>query len=120
MIPEYLVMDAVDEVSILDTWLGHWNYPEHHVDRILGAIYQRLKNRSEAMCLLDEYLEYLSQRQYAPHEMDMIGPSVTNLFKASYHQLLDIRVYHPNGRMYYDFGGRQHRNKTLILAYSAE
>lgn len=121
MTPEYLVLDAVDEVSILDTWLGHHNYPEHHVDRVLTAIYRRLRNRSEALCLVDDYLDYLHTREYAAHEMEQIGPAIRNLFKASYHQLLDIRIYHPNGRMYYDYGGRPHRkNKTLILSYSAE
>lgn len=119
MTPEFIVMDAVDEVSILDTWLGHHNYPEHHVDRVLRAIYVRLKDRSAALTHVDEYLEYLYTREYQPHEMEQIGPAVANLFKALYHQLLDIRVYHPNGRMYYDYGGR-HRNRTLILSYSTE
>lgn len=120
MTPENIIMDAVDEVSILDSWLGHFDYPEHHVDKIMQSIYSRLRNRSEALCLLDEYVDAVTLAEYYQEErLVQIGPAVGNLYRALYHQLIDKKIYHPNGKLAYEYGGRN-KTRTVFLSYSPE
>ena len=37
--PPSSIILAIDEVAILDTWLGHFDHPERQLDRILTVLY---------------------------------------------------------------------------------
>jgi hypothetical protein len=118
MVPGFVLVPAVDELSILDSWLGHFNYPEVRVDRFLETIYERLRQRSEAMCLLEEYLEQLRNR-YSAWELERIGPAVHDLYRALYYQLMDKKLYRPDGTLQYGYGGRR-KNELIILSFGTE
>jgi hypothetical protein len=45
MRPSLIVLDAVEEVSLLDAYLTNFGYAELHLDKILYAIYVRLQER---------------------------------------------------------------------------
>lgn len=104
MKPENIVMFAVDEVKALDYTLITMQKPEVYLDKILRAIYIRLRNRSEAMTLLEDYLDHLRMEEYIFEEF--LIPRVQDLYEALYHQLLDIKVYLSDGKLPYVYGGR--------------
>jgi hypothetical protein len=114
MTPENIIMAAVDEVKYLDCTLASIEYPELYLDKVLRAIYTRLKDRSEAMVFLDDYLDKIRMEEH--HFEAFLVPRIQKLYEALYHQLLDRRVYRNDGSLPYSYGGRE-STRIVILSY---
>jgi hypothetical protein len=117
MAPENIIMAAVEEVKSLDCTLIGIAYPEVYLDKVLEAIYERIRNRSEAMIQLDEYLDELRAKEY--HFENFLVPKIQKLYEALYHQLLDKRIYRKDGSLPYVYAGRE-STRLVILAYHSD
>jgi hypothetical protein len=117
MIPENIILHAVEELKYLDCTLIGIDYPELYLDKVLRAIYARLKDRSEAMVFLEDYLDVV--RQSEPTFEDFLVPKIRKLYEALYHQLLDRKIYRSDGSLPYIYGGRE-STRVVILSYCEE
>lgn len=114
MTPRVIVMDAVEEVQSFDGVLITCQRPEKQLDIFLDRIYVMLADRSEAPILMQEYLDKL---RYGDLNGEFIAPHFEKLFEASYHQLLDSKIYRDSGKLPYVYGSRM-GYRTIILTYS--
>ncbi|WP_144106808.1 hypothetical protein [Paraburkholderia sp. BCC1886] len=113
--PTSIILAAVDEVSILDTWLGHFDHNEKRLDTILEALFLRLRKRADAMTALQAYLVHLHDHSFPVNQMDLIGPTISNLYRELYRQLIETGAYHPKrGVLPYRYRGRI-GTRVLIL-----
>lgn len=114
MIPGVIVMDAVEEVQAFDGILITCQRQETELDKFLRDIYNLLHDRSEAPIVLQEYLDKL---RYGDLNGEIIAPRLEKLFEASYHQLLDSKIYRDNGKLPYVYDSRM-GYRTIILTYT--
>ncbi len=116
-VPFIIVVDAVEELGTLDSYLASFGYAESFTDKILSAIYERLYLRSEAMVELEDYLDRVLHEEYQYGEV--LVPCIRKLYEACYHQLLDKQIYRADGKFPYVYESRM-GNRTILFAYYAE
>jgi hypothetical protein len=114
MIPAVIVMDAVEELQAFDGILITCQRPEKELDKFLREIYNLLADRSEAPIVFQEYLDRL---RYNDLNGEIIGARLEKLFEASYHQLIDSKIYRDNGKLPYVYESRM-GYRTILPTYA--
>jgi hypothetical protein len=114
MIPAIIIMDAVEAVQTFDNVLITCQRPENELDKFLKAVYNLLADRSEAPIVFQEYLDKL---RFTDLNGEFIGQALEKLFEASYHQLIDSKIYRENGKLPYVYESRM-GYRTILLTYT--
>lgn len=111
--PSIIILDAVEELGTLDSYLGMYGFSEAYTDKLLKDVYVQLHKQVEAPLKLEAYLEKIlrEEQQYG----EVLVPWIRKLFEAAYHQLLDKQIYRWDGVCPYRYERRM-GNRTIFLA----
>jgi hypothetical protein len=113
MTPEIIILDAVDEVGTVDSYLGMYGFKESYTDKVLRDVYESLHKHNEANLKLEQYLEKILREEQEYGEL--IVPWIRRLHEAMLHQLLDKQIYRWDGVLPYRYERRM-GNRTIFLA----
>lgn len=111
--PSIIILDAVDELGIVDSYLGMYGFKESYTDKVMRDVYELMRKQAEAPLKLEEYLDKVRREEIEYGEL--LVPWITKLFDAVYHQLLDKRIYRWDGVCPYRYE-RRLGNRTIFLA----
>jgi hypothetical protein len=112
ILPNYLVLEAPEQIRLLDATLHRRGYHDYFLEKLLKNTVNALKNRSDAPLVLEEYIEKVKYEEYVLGEiialhLDKIGTQV-------YHALLDWGLYPPSGKLPYSY---HDWDNVLILSF---
>jgi hypothetical protein len=113
MTPDIIILDAVDEVGIVDSFLGMYGFNEKYTDKVLRDVYEHLQRFEDAALKLELYLIKILREEQEYGEL--IVPWVRKLHGAILQQLLDQQIYRQDGVLPYRYE-RRLGNRTLFLS----
>lgn len=111
--PTIIILDAPEELGILDAYLGSLGYKEAYTDKVLRDMYASFHRRAEALSLFEQYIEQFRREELQFGEV--LEPSIRKLHAAALEQLLDKRIYRSDGVLPYRYERRMD-NRTIILS----
>jgi hypothetical protein len=112
-VPEIIILDAVDEVSIIDSYLGMYGFKEQYTDKVIRDVYEHLREFKDAALKLELYLLKIQREEQEYGEL--IVPWIRKLHEATLHQLLDKQIYRQDGILPYQYE-RRLGNDTMFLS----
>lgn len=111
--PNFIVLDAIEELGILDSYLGMYEFKPAYTDKVLREVYACCRSLAEASLLFEQYIEKFRREELQYGEV--LEPWIRKMFTSVLSQLCDKLIFQRDGTLPYQYERRM-ENRTIILS----